>query len=118
MSELKANMKVFFYQESGKSPPDEFLRNLPEKIESRFRLYLKHLQESKGKMQGIMFRKLHGYPMEEISVKESRSLHRVIIKTKVGDSIIVLHGFTKKEGQATPKKELEVAYQRLLTLTG
>lgn len=65
-----------------------------------------------------MFRKLRGYPLEEIRVKESKKLHRVIIKTRIGDSIIVLHGFTKKEGQATPKKELDTAYHRWLAVTG
>lgn len=112
-------MKIFFFKsKEGKSPPSEFLKSLPTKIEARFRFYLKHLQEAEGKMQGIMFRKIHGYPLEEIRVKESRRLHRVLIKIKLSDCIIVLHGFTKKEGQATPKKELEIAYQRWLIISG
>ncbi len=69
-------------------------------------------------MAGIAFRKLHGYPLEEVRVKESRYLHRVIIKVRFRDSIIVLHGFTKKEGQKTPKKELEIAYRRYLEFIG
>ena len=107
-------MKIFFYQEEGESPVKTFLKSLPVKIETRFNHYLEHLKEAEGKMEGVAFRKLHGYPLEEIRVKESKRLHRVVIKTKIRDSVVVLHGFTKKEGQATPKKELEVAYQRYL----
>jgi len=110
-------MKILFYQEGEKSPPDEFLKCLPIKIEARFRFYLKHLQDAEGRMEGVMFRKLHGYPMEEIRVKESKNLHRVIIRTRIGHSIVVLHGFTKKEGQATPERELKIAHQRLLNFT-
>ena len=55
-------------------------------------------------------------PMEEIRVKESKNLHRLIIHTRIGDLIVVLHGFTKKEGKSTPQKELEIAYQRLSTI--
>lgn len=109
-------MKVLFYEENGRSPPDEFLLSLPETIRARFRFYLRHLQETKGIMQGVSFKKLHGYPMEEIRVKESKKLHRLIIQTRIGDLIVVLHGFTKREGEPTPQKELEIAYRRLLTI--
>lgn len=93
------------------------MRGLPASIRARFRFYLKHLEETEGVMQGVMFKKLHGYPLEEIRVKESKRLHRVIIKTRIGDSILALHGFTKKEGEPTPQKELEIAYNRLLTVS-
>lgn len=109
-------MKILFYKEGDRFPADDFLRSLPTTIEARFRYYLKHLQETRGIMQGVSFKKLHGYPMEEIRVKESRNLHRLIIQTRIGDLIIVLHGFTKKEGEATSQKELEIAYRRLSTI--
>ena len=63
-------------------------------------------------MEGVAFRKLHDYPLEEVRVKEFRNLHRVIIKVKIKGRVIILHGFTKKEGQKTPKRELNIAYQR------
>ena len=63
---------------------------------------------------GVAFRKLHGYPLEEIRIKERKNLHRVIIKVRIRDAIIVLHGFTKREGENTPQKELEIALERYL----
>ncbi|MBF0195875.1 MAG: type II toxin-antitoxin system RelE/ParE family toxin [Magnetococcales bacterium] len=108
-------MKIHFYKdEDGNRPVRDFLDNVSGKAKSRFILYLRHLAENEGKMEGISFRKLHSYPLEEIRVKESRNLHRVIIKVRFRESVIVLHGFTKKEGQKTPKKELEIAYNRYL----
>lgn len=109
-------MRILFYEEGGRFPAEDFLRSLPLTIEARFRYYLKHLQETRGIMQGVSFKKLHGYPMEEIRVKESKNLHRLIIQTRIGDLIVVLHGFTKKEGEPTPRKELEIAYRRLSTI--
>lgn len=107
-------MKILFYEEEGQSPVDDFFSGIPKKIKARFHAYLKQLKEAEGRMEGVAFKKLHGYPLEEVRVKESKNLHRIIIKTKIGDSVIVLHGFTKREGEPTPKKELEIAYERYL----
>jgi phage-related protein len=102
----------YFTNLDGTSPAENFLADLSPKVRARFVRYLMHLAQSGGRMEGVAFRKLHGYPLEEIRVKESRNLHRVIIKVRLEDRVIVLHGFTKKEGQKTPAKELEIAYQR------
>lgn len=66
-------MKILFYSEGGRLPADDFLRSLPATIEARFRYYLKHLQGTRGIMQGVSFKKLHGYPMEEIRVKDRKT---------------------------------------------
>lgn len=108
-------MEVYFFQEkSGKEPATAFIKSLPPNVRARFVDYLQHLLDHKGRMTGVAFKKLHGYPMEEIRVKQSRNLHRVIIHVQIDTIIVVLHGFTKKEGEATPKKELQIAYQRYL----
>ncbi|MBF0382749.1 MAG: type II toxin-antitoxin system RelE/ParE family toxin [Magnetococcales bacterium] len=108
-------MKIYFYKdEKGNRPVSDFLDKVSDKAKSRLLLYLRHLADNEGKMEGLAFRKLHGYPLEEVRVKESRNLHRVIIKVRFRDSVIILHGFTKKEGQETAKKELEIAYKRYL----
>ena len=108
-------MKIQFYKdEAGVFPVREFFNEISGKAKARILLYLRHLAENEGKMDGVAFRKLHSYPLEEVRVKESKNLHRVILKVRFRDSVIVLHGFTKKEGQKTPKKELEIAYRRYL----
>ena len=106
-------MKVHFYREdNGDLPVHDFLNKIPKKIKGRILTFLDHIVDNDGDLTGVAFRKLHGYPLEEIRVKESKKLHRVIIKVRIKDSVIVLHGFTKKEGQKTPKKELEIAVNR------
>ncbi|MBF0371388.1 MAG: type II toxin-antitoxin system RelE/ParE family toxin [Magnetococcales bacterium] len=111
-------MRIYYYRESdGQIPVKHFLEGLSAKLRGRFFAYLTHLKENEGKIEGIPFRKLHGYPLEEVRVKESKKLHRVIIKIRLKNSILLLHGFTKREGEATPKKEIEIAYKRYLTHT-
>lgn len=107
-------MKIYFYKENGQSPVKEFLNGISPNIRLRIRSYIEHLVVNEGIMKGVAFRKLHGYPLEEIRVKESKKLHRVIIKVRIRDSILLLHGFTKKEGEETPQKELDIAYRRYL----
>lgn len=112
-------MKIEFFQnkDTDKAPlPFDFLRSVSPHIRARFYRYLEHIKENDGKVDGVAFRKLHSYPMEEIRIKESRNLHRLILHVKIKDCIYVLHGFTKKEGQKTPEKELKIAYKRLLTI--
>ena len=106
--------KYFFTDENGISPVKEFLGNLPAKIEARIFQYLDHIVENDGLLAGVAFRKLHGYPLEEIRIKESKNLHRVIIKVRMKDSVVVLHGFTEKEGQKIDTKELDIALERYL----
>ena len=111
-------MEIVFYREkNGSYPVQEFLEGLPSQGDARIMRYLLHLADSGGRAAGAAYKKLHGYPLEEIRVKQSRSLHRVIIHVKLKDKILVLHGFTKKEGEATPIKELDLALARFKAMT-
>jgi len=105
---------IFFKDENGKEPAKEFLKGLSLSSNTRFHDYIKHLLEHGGLTSGVAFKKLHGYPLEEIRVKESNNLHRVIIHIKFKKIVLILHGFTKKEGRKTPEKELEIAHKRFL----
>ncbi|MBF0550408.1 MAG: type II toxin-antitoxin system RelE/ParE family toxin [Deltaproteobacteria bacterium] len=110
-------MNYFFFQDQSGSPPKSFLNSLPHHIRARFYRYLNHLIQNNGRSEGAAFKKLHDYPLEEIRIKSSKNLYRLIIHVKPGNMVIVLHGFIKREGEGTPQKELEIAYNRLLTLT-
>lgn len=111
-------MEIIYYKEKdGSSPVERFFKKLPKSIEARFYDYFHHLLEHEGKLtQGKAFKKLFGYPLEEVRVKHSNNLHRVIIHVRIKDSIYVLHAFTKKEGEETPSKELKIAHERFLEL--
>ena len=111
-------MEIVFYREKdGSFPVQDFLDGLENQGAARIMRYLTHLADSGGRATGSAYKKLHGYPLEEIRVKQSRTLHRVIIHVKLKDKILVLHGFTKVEGQETPKKELEQALARYKAMT-
>lgn len=112
-------MEIEFFQNESVDDtqlPLDFLDGLSDNVQARFHACLEHIEQHDGKIGGVAFRKLHSYPMEEIRIKESKNLHRLILQIKIKDCVHVLHGFTKKEGQKTPEKELKIAYQRLLTL--
>ncbi len=53
-----------------------------------------------------------GPGVREIRIREAGGAFRVIYTTNLGDRIYVLHAFQKKT-QKTPKKELDLAKQRL-----
>lgn len=105
-------MKYKFFKEAkeeNSSPVLEFLDNLSDPISARFYNCLEHLVQNKGVTDGITFRKLHDSPFEEIRVKESKKLHRVIIQVRFNELVICLHGFTKKEGMGTKEHKKLVA---------
>ncbi len=105
--------KIYYVAEDGTSPVGKFLDSVPKSIKARFYRYLDHLAAHDGKLtRGEAFKKLHGYPMEEIRVKQSHNLHRVIIHVQLEQAILILHGFTKKEGTPTPQKEIDIALER------
>lgn len=114
-------MKYKFYKENENdtvSPVLEFLDNLSNPISARFYNCLEHLIQNKGITDGLSFRKLKNCLFEEIRIKESKSLHRVIIQIRFNDLIICLHGFTKKEAMNNKEhkkllaKEIKEAIRR------
>jgi len=58
-----------------------------------------------------------GKGVEEIRVSESSGAYRVIYVARRVEAVYVLHAFRKKT-QATRKKDLEIARQRLGSLKG
>lgn len=84
---------------------------------------------AKGKVGGQLFLVQSGHepddwkPMpsigpgvREIRVRDISGAYRVIYVTNIGDTIFVLSAFIKKT-QATPKREIDLARQRLKELS-
>ena len=53
-----------------------------------------------------------GNGLFELRVKSKEGIARVFFCTKVGKKIVMLHSFIKKS-QKTPKKEIEIAKNRM-----
>jgi phage-related protein len=58
-----------------------------------------------------------GKGVEEIRIWEESGTYRVIYTARLADAVYVLHAFQKKS-QATSKRDIETARQRLLKLIG
>ena len=55
--------------------------------------------------------------VEELRLKDRSGIYRVFYYTRLGDSILIFHAFTKKT-QKTPQHETDLAQQRLKELIG
>ena len=53
-----------------------------------------------------------GVGVREIRIREASSAFRIVYLATLEDRVLVLHAFQKKT-QATPKKDIELAIQRL-----
>ena len=107
--------RTFFYRDkTGKSPIQEYLRELAEKSDkdSRIKLqkirdYIKYLR-IEGKNAGEPYIKhLDGEIWELRPIKD-----RILFAALYGDRFILLHHFTKKT-QKTPRREIKQAERNL-----
>ena len=58
-----------------------------------------------------------GKGVEEIRIWDESGTYRVIYTARLADAVYVLHAFQKKS-QATSKRDIEIAKQRLAKLSG
>lgn len=104
--------KIDYYTTpSGREPVQEFIESLPEKPRSRVHNTLEFLAEFGPILKMPHSKKLTGTPLWELRVLGEASL-RFFYVAKIEQSFLLLHGFTKRK-QKTPKKEIEVAWNRL-----
>lgn len=107
-----AGWKIDYYDApSGRRPIQEFIGNLPEIPRSRVHNTLELLAEF-----GPLLKMPHAKKVTRTSLWELRILGEAPLRffyvAKIGQSFLLLHGFTKRK-QKTPKKEIEVALNRL-----
>jgi len=90
---------------------DEELAKLPPKIQARM-IRLLELMEKHGANLGEPHTKSLGGELFEIRAKAKEGIGRGIFCYMQGKRIIILHVFVKKD-QKIPKKDLELANERL-----
>ncbi len=103
---------IYYYTTpSGDNPFDKFLDSLSKQQQRKIIRILTNI-ETYGLTVAIPhIKKLTGTPLWEIRILGQDNL-RVFYATVVKDSIVVLHGFTKKS-QKTPQKDIDIALNRL-----
>lgn len=104
--------KIDYYSTpAGRTPIQEFIENLPEKPRSKIHNTLELLAEFGPILKMPHSKKVTGTPLWELRVLGEASL-RLFYIAKVGQSFLLLHGFSKRK-QKTPRKEINIALDRL-----
>src|SRR5258705_6945426 len=102
---------VFYLDEQGNSPVDDFLRSLDNKARTRFtwsleQLRLRNVQASEPLVKHI------GGKIWEVRRASDGNIYRVLYFFYTGREIVLLHGFQKKT-EKTPRSEITIALNRM-----
>ncbi|MSP14373.1 MAG: type II toxin-antitoxin system RelE/ParE family toxin [Chloroflexi bacterium] len=102
---------VYYANERGESPVREFLENLDLKTQARFDWSIEQLRVRTIYAREPLVRHLEG-KIWELRRESSTNIYRLLYCFLSGKRILFLHGFQKKT-QKTPRREIEIAQQRL-----
>jgi phage-related protein len=106
---------VFFVDEKGYSPIQEFLQGLDIKTQARFAWSIEQLRKRNVRAKEPLVRHLDD-KLWELREESSTNIYRLLYFFFSGKRIVFLHGFQKKT-QKTPRREIEIALQRLNSFT-
>jgi phage-related protein len=102
---------VFYSDEGGASPVEEFLDGLDRKTQARFDWSLEQLRLRNIQAREPLVRHLEG-KLWELRRESETNIYRLLYVFLTGRRILFLHGFQKKT-QKTPRREIEIAQKRL-----
>jgi phage-related protein len=102
---------VFYMEDDGTSPVQEFLRSLDTKTQVRFVWSIEQLRVRNVMAREPLVRHLED-KLWELREESSTNIYRLIYFFFSGQQIVFLHGFQKK-AQRTPHREIEIASKRL-----
>ena len=106
---------VFYTDARGNEPVREFLESLDRKTQARFDWSVKQLQVRNVQAREPLVRHLEG-KLWELREESQTNIYRLIYFFFTGRRIVFVHGFQKKT-QKTPRREIEIAQQRLEEFT-
>lgn len=102
---------VFYVEDDGTSPVEEFLAALDDKTQRRFRWSMLQLRIRNVTARQPLARHLEGR-LWELREESSTNIYRIIYFFFTGRRIVLLHGFQKKT-QKTPRQEIDLAAKRM-----
>ncbi len=102
---------VFYTEEDGTSPVSKFLQQLDAKTQVRFAWSIEQLRVRNVLAREPLVRHLED-KLWELREESNTNIYRLIYFFFSGRRIVFLHGFQKKT-QKTPRREIEIALQRL-----
>lgn len=104
--------KIDYYLSSpGRSPVQDFIEKLSDKPRAKVYHTLELLVEFGIKLGLPHAKKITSTPLWELRILGEKSL-RFFYIAKIGQSFLLLHGFSKKS-QKTSRKEIKTALERL-----
>ena len=106
---------VFYVDEKGYSPIQVFLQSLDIKTQARFAWSIEQLRIRNIRAKEPLVRHLED-KLWELREESSTNIYRLLYFFFSGKRIVFLHGFVKKT-QKTPRREIEIALQRLDSFT-
>ncbi len=111
MEQVDDRVLEFYIAASGRSPVEDFLRDLDEKARGRCRWSLEQLRGRNRNARAPLVRHLEGTPWGSCVKRAARISIASSIALFSGRRIVLLHRFQKKT-QQTPRKEIGIAAER------
>src|SRR5436305_6215333 len=102
---------VFYMEDNGACPVREFLVSLDTKTQARFAWSIEQLRLRNVAAREPLVRHLEG-KLWELREESSTNIYRLVYFVFSGQRIVFLHGIQKKT-EKTPRREIEIALQRL-----
>jgi phage-related protein len=102
---------IEYYQSpGGKYPIEEYVDSLDAKSRARVARTLDLLEEF-GINLGMPYARYLEKQLWELRIRHGRNRYRIIYFLDIGETFVLLHGFTKKTA-TVPKAEIEIAENR------
>ena len=102
---------VFFIEDNGTSPVEEFILSQDERTQARFRWSLEQLRARNVMAREPLAKHIEG-KVYELRVESQTNIFRVMYFFATGKQIVLLNGFQKKT-QKTPNREIAMALKRM-----
>jgi phage-related protein len=110
-------VKVAFYETaSGRSPLEDFIKDLPKADQARFADVFDGIEKYGLGCPRVQFRQLRG-KLWEVKFNTPSGGYRIGYVVVEADTMVWLHAF-KKKTQKTPSGDLEIAEKRMKEVLG
>ena len=108
------NWEIEYYvTDSGNCPIKVFIDSLSPEGKARYIFISRLIKEHGINVREPYVKQITGRrKLFEIRLKDRSGINRILYFAHTGRKLILLHGFTKKTDK-TPKKEIEIAEQRM-----
>ncbi len=111
MTDEQAWTIVFYTDQHGASPVEDFLRGLDAKTRTRFAWSMEQLQLRNVSANEPLVKHLDG-KIWELRRASDGNIDRLLYFFFTGRNIVFVHGFQKKT-QKTPRREIDIAVRRM-----